>query len=338
MGPADRARARARGWALVADLWARGLAEDTLAVWRALPGTEGHLPARFDADEAAAVWHQVVEAEVHPYESVYLGEEALLGGDRAEAARATRSGAGLGDPRALEADHLAEELRLLAFLGAAEADALADGVDPGHVHAHLRRALDEHLLRWLPALVAAVEGLDGGPGGGAGLYAFAAGRALDLAVDARSGLAGAPAGWSLPPVEDVLADPKAGLARIARQLAVPALAGGLFTQGAVRRIGRALDLPAGFGKRWQVIEGLLASAAHFDRVPETLAALDAEVARWDARYAGVAAAGLGPLVAPWRDRAAATRATLARIDAAAAAAVDAAAREAATEAAITAPG
>ncbi|RME26296.1 MAG: hypothetical protein D6798_06985 [Deltaproteobacteria bacterium] len=224
----------------------------------------------------------------------------MLGGDAAAALRDRRSSVGLGPPRELEADHLAEELRLLAWLCGAEAEGLADGADVAHVQAEQRAVLDQHLLRWLPAFVAAVQGLE--LRGGESLYGWSAELLLELVIDWRTGLPGEAAAWSLPPLEPgLLDDESTGLGRIARRLCTPALTGAFLSQAAIRRIGRRHDLPGGFGKRWQVLEGVLAAAAHYDVVPVVLDALDAELARNAALLDGVADS-LPEAVAPWQAR------------------------------------
>lgn len=305
MDAREAALARSRGYALIGELFRRGLQADTLDAWRHV-GWPG-LPDVFDADDAGAA-HERVTAEVFPYEAVFVGEEGLRGGDAADAVARTRAEVGLGEVG--EPDQLGEELLLLAFLCAAEADARRDGVKAGHVLAAQRRVLDRHLLRWLPAFVAALGGA-GFPGKGVlGLYPRAAAMALDLAVAHRAAIGPDGDAWALPEArsaDELLHDEKTGLARIARHLTLTARAGGFLTAGAMARIGRGLDLPRGFGKRWQVLESLLAAAAHYDAVPAVLAGLDAELVRWDEGYREVEAAGLAAAVAPWRARVAEAR-------------------------------
>lgn len=313
MDAAERATARARALALVGDLFASGLRPDSLEAWRQVPGLGVALPEVLDEDEAAALHVHLTQVELFPFESAFLDEGGLLGGDVAAAVRARRARAGLGEPRGLEADHLAEELRLLSFLAGAEAQARQDrqasAVD--NLRQHQAEILDQHLLRWLPAFVLAVEGV---PAAGDGaLYATAARLSLDLAVAWRAELPGPAPAWELPALRPgLLEEEQTGLGRIARRLCTPALAGAFLSSAALRRIGRGLDLPGGFGKRWQVLEGLLASAAHYQAVPAALAALDAELARFEAGYRALEEA-VPQAVAPWIARVAESRALVAEM-------------------------
>ncbi len=308
---ADRARARGRALALIAELWARGLTGDTLSALRQVPGLPVALPDRIDADEAGAAHVRIAQTELFPYEGVFLHEGGLLGGDAAAALRDRRAGVGLGTPRELEPDHLAEELRLLAWLCGAEAEGLTDGADVAHVRAEQRAVLDQHLLRWLPAFVAAVQGLS--LAGTEALYAWSAGMLLDLVLAWRAELPGTASTWSLPDLRPgLLDDERTGLARIARRLCTPALCGAFLSQAAIRRVGRRHDLPGGFGKRWQVLESVLAAGAHYESVPAVLDGLDAELAHAAALYDRVA--DTAPVaVAPWQARVGEGRALIAAL-------------------------
>ncbi|MCB9778655.1 MAG: molecular chaperone TorD family protein [Alphaproteobacteria bacterium] len=302
-----RAVARGRALALVADLWANGLTGETYGAWLQVPDVAELLPASFDPDLAAVQHQRLSWGEVFPFESAMLHADGLIGGDVVGEVRDARGAAGLGPPRELEVDHLAEELRLLAFLAAAEADALRDGVDPSHVRRHVLAFLDQHLLRWLPTLVATVEGVPD-----AGLYAGSVRLVLELVLDWRSEFSARPAAWQLPPADNLLDDERTGLKRISQRLCVPALAGGMLTAPVLRWIGRDLDLPGGFGKRWQVLESILAAAAHYSAVPQALDALEHELDRWEAVHQRVDQ-DLPEHAGPWRARIAGTRQMLAQL-------------------------
>ena len=308
------ATARARALALVGDLFASGLRSDSLEAWRQVPGLGVTLPESLDEDEAAAAHVHLTQVELFPFESVFLDEGGLLGGERAAAVRERRARAGLGEPRGLEPDHLAEELRLLSFLAGAEAQARHDRQRSAveNLRRHQVEVVDQHLLRWLPAFVLAVEGVPAR--GEAALYATAARLALDLIVAWRGELPeDAAAPWALPELRPgLLEDEHTGLGRIARRLCTPALSGAFLSLAAIRRIGRGLDLPGGFGKRWQVLEGLLSSAAHYQAVPAALTALDAELARFETGYRALEPA-VPQAVAPWITRVGEGRALVAEL-------------------------
>lgn len=295
MTPRELAVARARALGLVAELYARGLTVESYAAWRQVPAVAARLPATFDPDAAGAAWVRVCHTELQPYASVFLGTEGLLGGEPADAARALRRRVGLADPHELEPDHLAETLRVLAWLAGAEADARRDGVDPAPLVALQVEALDA-LLAWLPALVVAVEGLE--LAGADALYPTTLDLVLELCAIWR-GTLGEFARVRLPEPPEVWADPATGLAALARFLVVPAWAGGGWSGALLHRVGRELDLPAGFGRRADVLEGLLRSAAQYGEVPALTASLRREVERWITRYAALPE----PVGGPWLDRA-----------------------------------
>ena len=141
------------------------------------------------------------------------------------------------------------------------------------------------LSRWLPAWAAAVEAVDDG------LYAHAA--RLAVAVMDRGEVA------ELPPV----AEPE-DLGALARHLALPAAAGGWIPNAEIVGLGRALDLPTGFGRRVDRLETLLGSAVHYGQLPALVGALVGVLDRWERAWE--------PFVEgePWRVRIATTRRVL----------------------------
>lgn len=295
MDAVSRAEARCRAWSVLADWLERGPTPGSASAWEETTG----VPVGGDHT-------RLLLLEIAPFQGVFLSAEGLVGGELADAVADARGRCGL--PVTKQPDHVAEEARWVGFLAGAEADALRDGVNAEPIRALARAAFDEHFLRWLPALVAAVHSTSEHPHERAVLD-----LALALAWEHRLALDGAPPAWDLPAVENPLDDPKAGLGAIARHLARPAAAGGWISNAAVARLSRVLDLPAGFGTRADRIETLFGSAAHYGRVPDLCAALDAEFASWERP----APAPLDALVAPWRARRAATREMLGRIAAAA---------------------
>lgn len=279
MTPAESARARYRLYALLGRLVVEGVGPRTDATVRALPALAAALPEASD-DERAAEHHRVWSLEVFPYESVFLGPSALLG-ERAPAVHASWAACGFSSRRAdLEPDHLGLELACVAFLSAAEADALDDGLDAEPLRALQRRFLDDHLLRWLPAVQVAIRRC------GAGFERAVVDLALELAQSHR----GDPAPWELDPVPLDLDDPGTGLARIARWLSVPAASGMFLSKAAIARIAARIEVPRGFGSRARMLQSVLFAAADHGRLPEVVGAIDEERAAWQV---------LGP---PWSDR------------------------------------
>ena len=299
--------AHSRGFALLGDLFLQGLTPRAREAWAQVPDAEALIAAL--AEEAAAEQYtRAFTLELAPFESAFLSHDGLVGGDIAASVRELRARCGL-DPATDAPDHLGEELRWMSFLTGAAADAARDRMPAQAIHELERAVLDEHLLRWLPALVASLRAQSEPPP----LLALAADLSLALAVHRRVELGGAPTPWSLAPLTPVLDDERAGLRRIAEHLAIPAQAGGCFCRSTLVGIGRAFELPAGFGARADLLEGLLRSAAHYGRVPELCAAVDAQVVAWDLEWGLLDQAGLAPLAAPWHARIAETRRLLERV-------------------------
>ncbi len=308
-----RALARSRAYGLLGDLFLEGLTVSTLVAWRQVRG--GVLldaAASVDLEDAAEAHARLLLIGVPAYEGAFLAADGLLGGDVAAAVRRDRALAGLGDPPGHEPDHLGAELGWLAFLCGAEADARRDGVAAERIEriiALQRSALDAHLLRWVPQWSTHLRGLPT-RGEADGVYVRGAELALAVLTDHRESLGGSAPGWSLPAPAPVLEDPRAGLRAIAEHLCVPCQCGGYLARDTIAAAGRALDLPMTFGARADLVEGLFCAAAQYSRVPDVCTALDALLAGWIDAWTS-------PYSAPWVDRAAHTRALLARVAAAA---------------------
>ena len=87
-------------------------------------------------------------------------------------------------------------------------------------------------------------------------------------------------GEPAPPIEDeptpddLLSNPKTGVREVAAFLGTPALSGIWLGRGDVERIGRETGVPRGFGGRITTLTNLLRSAAGYDQIGRTLAAID----------------------------------------------------------------
>lgn len=299
--------AHSRGFALLGDLLLHGLTPRSREAWAQVPEAAAMVEAL--SEEVAAEQHtRALALELAPFESALLSADGLVGGDIADSVRELRARCGL-DPAIDAPDHLGEELRWMSFLSGAAADAARDSMPAQAIEALERAVLDEHLLRWLPALVASLRALAEPPA----LLVLGADLSLALAVHRRVELGGAATPWSLPTLAPILDDERAGLRRVAEHLALPVQAGGCFCRSTLVGIGRALDLPAGFGARADLLEGLLRSAAHYGRVTELCTALDTQVLAWDAVWGSLDAAGFATLSTPWHARIADTRGLLERL-------------------------
>jgi hypothetical protein len=248
---AERGRARARGYALLAEV-IRGRVD--------LEAVPALAEVVLSGEDAQAEHWRVFGREAPPHASLFRHPDGLLAGD--------------------------PPLDVLL-------DVLAVG-DPTPL---------PDLLTWLPALDAAVQGLD------CPLYATALDLLRAMLLDHVAELDLAPLDWTLPPQSALLDSPRTGLADIARALAVPSRAGHLFTHRALRRVSAQAGVPAGFGVRWQVIENLLVGAARFDRLHLLREAFETELARAEVCLETWACAP----VEPWKRHLADTRALVARV-------------------------
>jgi hypothetical protein len=269
MTPREEIVARGRAFDLLADLVAHGprrrehLARTSLAPL---------LPS--DPDQGAAEHQRVFGREVPPFASLWFHPEGLVGGEIQDEMRSLMRDAGfeLRD----EPDHLAEGLRLLAWLAGAEADAIEDDhASLDRVRALMHRTYDA--LAWIPLVRATVVRL------GSPLYEEALGLVEALLP---------PRPCRAIPIFDPAPKP-------ARRLAVPAACGVLWTYTALSRIARPLDLPAGMRSRFEILENLFDESARFGVRGQLVAALDDELAAF--------AALLPPSVEPFREKIARTR-------------------------------
>lgn len=320
-GAAALAEGRARAYALLAELCARGVQPGTREAARASPLVAAALASYPDEqpDLVAADHHHAFGWAVLGYEGVYLDREGTLGGPSAERIRAAYAARGfVPDPAGEEPEHLVTELRALAFLCGAEADAHQDGLAQvaARMRGLARQLLDEHLLRWLPLWAGAVRRLE---------LAFPtalADQLEDLVLPHRESLGAPwPEAFSLPSASLDLDDAETGLGEIAATLATPASSGLCLSREDLTRLGRGARVPRGFGDRGLILEQLLRTAARYEALPAVIDGLDAFAARWEdelcptGRYRD--RTWLAPLLLPWRDRVAGTRRLLARLRAAA---------------------
>jgi hypothetical protein len=157
---------------------------------------------------------------------------------------------------------------------------------------------------------------------GGAFHRALAGLTLELALDHRTELGGAPAEVPAPPTDDPLADPRAGLARVARFLVTPARSGLYLARDDVRALGAGSALPTGFGNRADALETLLRAAADLGGFEDVIGRLGALVAAGRAACAALERSGgaaVADTVALRRARLARTGEVLARLRDAAAA-------------------
>ncbi len=300
MTPTEIALARHHSYALLGRLFLDGAQPDLLPFVRAIPALARTLPEPWDADEAAALHQHLWGFNVFPFESVFLDDSGLLGGAATERVHAHYQNAGFASaPSATSADHIGEELRFLAFLCGAEADAWEDGLAPTAraMQQRQRDWIERHLLRWLPPLLLAVRRQQHP------FYQALAELTLEVVQAHSEGLSLVAVPWALPAAPDLLSDERTGLREIAAYLITPPHSGLFLSRDDIGALARAHGLPRGFGSRQQMLVNLLRAAAQYEALPSLLASLIALfVGERAALEQGAAHPVLAPFVHPWHAR------------------------------------
>ncbi len=299
---ADEVLARSEGYATLARILAgRVKAGD----WDTLREAGVDVPE--DADSLAAEHYGVFGLNVFPYAGVFLSADGLMGGAEADFNSAFYARIGL--PLNKDADHIGQQLAVLSWLAGAEADALQDGAfgQAARMRSLRRQLLQERVLTWLPALVQAVGARQ------SVVYGSAASLALDLAVHDREALGedvyGADARFVLPPVPDLLDDPKTGLHDIAAWLMTPALSGIYLSRDDVMQLGIRHGIPTGFAERRTLLHNVLRAAVSYEVFSAVVEELLGTVVTW----AEAMKAQMLPQAEVWAERAGHTAGVLQRL-------------------------
>lgn len=258
--------ARERLWTLVGRLLLEPAIGPLREVARQLPQLAPHL-ADVSEDELASLHHQAFSLGVPPFASVFLSDDAMLGGETTAAVHADLTGFGATLRHDVDADHFGVLALAMGFLSGAEADAERDGlaVVVGDMQAHQRRLHDRYLSPAVPAFAIALQRQ------GPGLYAEVASLLLALVPDAAGRTTEAPS---------PLDNPRTGLSAIARWLLTPRFAGWYLTRARIEVIARSANIPCGFGERYRMLEGLLKASVDHDQLEAVLSALIDEATSW----------------------------------------------------------
>jgi TorA maturation chaperone TorD len=303
LSQAQLARARSYSYQLFSDLYLRGITAVSLPYLQQIPELTAVLPTPFNADSAAASHHELFQFNIFPYESFFLGEDGLVGGE--VTAVVNQSYFQLGWQTAVaatEADHLGHELACLAFLGAQEAEAWESYQTAAATDWQTRQQffLQNHLLLWAPNCLLAIQE-QSDP-----LYAELAQMTLSLLLSHTGDVSPPP--HFLPPVQNILAHEKSGFKEIAHFLLLPGLSGITLSRDNIGQLGRQFDLPRGFGSRGTMLLNLLRTAVQYDTLPALLIALQATCRRWQTSYQDLIDQHpqTALFIQPWQARAAAT--------------------------------
>ncbi len=313
---AHRALARSRAYDLFGRLYREGLTPEVLPAVRSIPELADAASDPFDADAAAADHYDLFGLNVFPYASFFLDASGRLGGPVTDLVRHQLQRVNLApESDAESADHLGHELAYLALLAGAEADAQADGARAEVQRMqHLQRQFcDRHLLWWLPPFVRAVCQHEHP------FYAPLADLTWALVADHRTALGGSAVGKLTPepddPPADLLDDESTGLKDIAAFLVTPVWSGLVLRRDDITQLGRAEQLPRGFGDRTQMLTNLLRSAAEYEGLNAVLDQLMERVEAEQSYYQSIEAeaAPLDDVAAFWQTRLGGTAALLRRL-------------------------
>ncbi|WP_420631993.1 TorD/DmsD family molecular chaperone [Candidatus Leptofilum sp.] len=281
---AQQARARSYSYRLFSALFLDGVTAVSLPYLQQIPELTAVLPQQFNLDTAAASHHELFQFNIFAYESFFLGEDGLVGGDKT--AVVNQHFFQLGYQTAgpdNQADELGQELACLAFLVGQEASAWESDNKPRAQEWQTRQRffLETHLLRWVPICLLAVEN-QADP-----FFAELAKLTLDLLLTHVSELVKttvSPPPSFLPPTQNILANEKTGFKEIARHLLLPAFSGIYLSRDNIGQLGRQFDLPRGFGSREMMLLNLLRTAVQYDALPSLLAALQEIAREWQTSY------------------------------------------------------
>lgn len=274
MNKHETALAYHHAYHLFGQLFLHGLTPELYPYLHQMPELAQHLAPEPDFEEAAVVHQNLFGFNIHPHESIFLGEEGLLGGTVASAVQQTYIE--IGYQTAGEPDHIGRELEALAFLCAAEAEAWEDNIP--HIAMQMQgkqlTLLHNHLLKWLWPFTKAVQAHHHP------LYTAVATLLRSVIVTHIEQRPVNSATFALPDAPAILEDEKTGLKDIAHYLVTPVYSGFYLSRDMIGRIGRQFELPRGFGGREQMLTNLLRSAAQFDLLPELIGHLHSMTQQW----------------------------------------------------------
>ncbi len=286
LSPTQSAQARANSYDLFSQLFLHGLTAETLPIVQMIPELAATLPDTLDLDRAAAEHQRLFGLNLFPFQSIFLDPSGLVGGDEADRVAAAYAECGFVPLATGEGiDHIGQQLACLAFLCAAEAEALEDG--KAAIALRIQRlqqnVLNQHLLRWLPPLVCTLQRQDNP------LFAAIADLLIGLVDIHLAGLeayspftiTGSP--FTLPTPPDLLTKDDTTLHDIAIYFLRPAWCGLDLTRSELTQMGRQLQIPSGFAERETQFVNLLRTASQYDHFAALLSKL-AERIEHDKRY------------------------------------------------------
>lgn len=317
---AQLARARSYSYRLFSQLYLQGVTAVSLPYIQQIPELTAVTTQPFNADAAAASHHELFQFNVFAYESFFLSEDGLVGGEKTAVVGRYFSQHDFNTaPTETEADDLGRELAFFAFLTGKEADAWEAGTpeQAAQLQAEQQTFLQTHLLCWAPACLLAIQSQADA------FFAELARLTLSLLLEHFEALATTPmaetavppASNFLPPAPNILANDKTGFKEIARYLLLPAFSGIYLSRDNIGQLGRQFELPRGFGSREMMLLNLLRTAVQYEALSPLLTALQKTCQEWQTSYQQLANTypKAAPFLRPWQERAAATEQMIAEL-------------------------
>jgi len=271
-----------------------------------IPELTAVLPQPYSADTAAASHHELFQFNVFAYESFFLSEDGLVGGEKTAVVNQQYFKLGC-ETIGSQADHLGNELACLVYLTSQEANAWEADLPflAGELRNKQQQFMHSHLLIWAPACLLAIQN-QSNPFF-TELARLTQALLLEHFGDERGTAVSPPADF-LPQLQNILADDKTGFKEIARFLLLPAYSGIYLSRDTIGQLARQFELPRGFGNREQMLLNLLRTAVQYDALPQLLTALQEICRSWQTNYQALIDQHpqTALFIQPWQARAAAT--------------------------------
>lgn len=322
LSQAQLARARSYSYRLFSRLYLQGITAVSLPYVKQIPELTAVLTQPFNADTAAANHHELFQFNVFAYESFFLSEDGLVGGEKTAVVNQHYFKLGCATTDS-QADHLGHELACLAHLVSQEADAWEADLPflAGELRSKQQQFMQAHLLIWAPACLLAIQKQTNR------FFAELARLTQSLLLEHFGELgetarpefiegAVSPQSNFLPPTQNILADDKTGFKEIARFLLLPAFSGIYLSRDNIGQLARQFELPRGFGSRETMLLNLLRTAVQYEALTPLLTTLQKTCQDWQAGYQLLAETHpqATPYLHPWQKRAAATEQMLTELE------------------------
>jgi TorA maturation chaperone TorD len=224
------------------------------------------------SDDGWAVEHQrVFGHEVFPYGSVFLSEDAKMGGQWTAWAERLMEAIGLQfDEIVLEADHLGKLALALGAVGLEKVKLQEAGraMELSQFH-FFERSLLEHLLGWLGPLVVGVQQTD------SPFFSMVLELMVELACEQAQLSADVeePAAEAVDSLAELLAQSQTRLRDVARFLTIPSACGAFLCKAEIARLAAQVELATGFGHRTQMLESLFFAAIDHGKLDDFVSAV-----------------------------------------------------------------